>query len=289
MSTCNFQVMVVDTEKPEFDADIVMPGNITVSCESVPTNCIQRPGGLCTPLNNGDVNDNCTASANLVLSFNQTSTQNPNQAVCGHYNYVITRTWTVTDCAGNALVHTQVITVQDVTKPTAVCKNITVTLDDFGNFTINPRDLDGGSTDNCASNANLSFSASQTLFTCADVLNSPVAVILTVTDPCGNFSTCTAFVTVLEGNGDCTPQYDIDGSDPCVCLDNATTLINGQFNEIIQIHGLAGQTWRIASSTGLYLATSPAPPAAPVSVPANALLTNGQVDGYDNDGDGLQK
>jgi hypothetical protein len=286
MSTCTFQVMVVDTEKPEFDADIVMPGNITVSCESVPTNCIQRPGGLCTPLNNGDVNDNCTASANLVLNFNQISTQNPNPAVCGHYNYVITRTWTVTDCAGNALVHTQVITVQDVTKPTAVCKNITVTLNDFGTFTINPRDLDGGSTDNCATNANLTFTASQTTFTCADLVNSPIAVTLTVTDPCGNFSTCTAFVTVLEGNGDCTPQYDIDGSDPCVCLDNATTLDNGQFREVIQIHGLAGQTWRIASSTGLFLATSPAPPASPVSVPANTLLTNGQVDGYDNDGDG---
>jgi hypothetical protein len=39
-------------------------------------------------------------------------------------------------------------------------------------------------------------------------------VTLTVTDPCGNFSTCTAIVTVLEGNVKCNPQYDVIASDP---------------------------------------------------------------------------
>ncbi|MBL7808984.1 MAG: T9SS type A sorting domain-containing protein, partial [Saprospiraceae bacterium] len=284
-SSCTFQVMVVDTEEPEFDADIIMPNDTTVNCHQVPTNCVYHGPNVCTPLTNSDVNDNCTSPADLDITFEEISTQNPDPAVCGHYDYDLTRIWTVTDCAGNQLVHTQQIEVQDTTKPVAVCKNITVTLDDFGNATITPRDLDGGSTDNCAENQYLTFTASQTLFTCADLPNSPITVILTVTDPCGNFSTCTAIVTVLEGNGDCTPEYDIDGSDPCICLDNATTLDNGQFGEVIQIHGLAGQTWRVFSSTGLYLATSPAPPAAPIPVPSNALLTNGQVDGYDNDGD----
>jgi hypothetical protein len=45
MATCTFQVMVIDTEKPEFDADILMPGNVTVECDAVPTNCIPRTGG----------------------------------------------------------------------------------------------------------------------------------------------------------------------------------------------------------------------------------------------------
>jgi hypothetical protein len=284
-STCAFQVMVVDTQKPEFDADITMPTNITVECNAVPTNCVFHGNGLCTPLTVSDINDNCAGP--LTVSFNEVSTKGTDPNACSFYSYTITRTWTATDCAGNSRQHTQVITVLDTTKPTAVCKNITITLNDFGTFTINPRDLDGGSTDNCAANANLTFSASQTVFTCADFAVSPVTVILTVTDPCGNVSTCTALVTILQGNGDCTPGYDATGSDPCVCLDNATTLTNGQFGEFIQIHGLAGQTWTLVSSTGLYLTTSPAPPASPIAVANGTVLTNGQVDGVDNDGDGL--
>jgi hypothetical protein len=66
-------------------------------------------------------------------------------------------------------------------------------------------------------------------------------VTLTVTDPCGNFSTCTAIVTVLEGNVKCNPQYDVIASDPCSCLNNATTLDNGQFAESVQVQSIAGQ------------------------------------------------
>ena len=32
--------------------------------------------------------------------------------------YTITRTWIVSDCAGNETTHTQVITVEDTTAPT---------------------------------------------------------------------------------------------------------------------------------------------------------------------------
>jgi hypothetical protein len=53
------------------------------------------------------------------------------------------------------------------TPPTAVCQNINVYLDATGNATIAASDLDGGSLDNCATG--LTFSASQTAFTCADV------------------------------------------------------------------------------------------------------------------------
>ncbi|MFN9110008.1 MAG: hypothetical protein ACK5XN_08060, partial [Bacteroidota bacterium] len=125
-----------------------------------------------------------------------------------------------------------------------------------------------------------------TTFTCADFAVSPIAVTLTATDPSGNFSTCVAFVTVLQGNGDCTPEYDVTGSDPCVCLDNATTTENGQFGEFIQIHAIAGQTWVITANNGLYTNNSPAPPATPVLIANGTVLTVGNVDGVDNDGDG---
>ncbi|NRA12953.1 MAG: DNRLRE domain-containing protein, partial [Crocinitomicaceae bacterium] len=54
------------------------------------------------------------------------------------------------------------------TAPTAVCQNVTAYLDGGGNTTILASDLDGGSVDNCGT-PGLTFSASQTAFTCADV------------------------------------------------------------------------------------------------------------------------
>ncbi|HOY05710.1 MAG TPA: HYR domain-containing protein [Saprospiraceae bacterium] len=274
-ATCSFQVAVADTEKPEFDADIVMPANITANCDAVPAPFV---------LTNNDVNDNCTASANLTILYNQTSTQQGNPNDCSFYDYILTRTWTVTDCAGNTLVHTQTITVQNNQTPVAVCQNITVTLDNTGTVTITPDQLNGGSSNACVPGSALTFTASQTVFDCSDVGENTV-ILLTVNDPCDNTSTCTAIVTVLEGPGSCAPEYDVEGSDPCVCLNNATTTDNGQFSELIQIHALAGQNWVIQSSTGLYSVNSPAPPASPIAVVNGSPLTSGLSDNLDNDGD----
>ncbi|MBK8555549.1 MAG: HYR domain-containing protein [Lewinellaceae bacterium] len=282
---CSFDIMVVDTQDPEFDADITMPNDTTVNCHQVPSNCVYHGNGICTPLTNNDVHDNCTVPADLDVNYEQLSTQDPDPNVCGHYDYNLTRIWTISDCAGNQLVHTQLIEVQDTTKPVAVCKNITITLDPFGNASIVPTDIDGGSTDNCAAFENLTFTASQLQFNCLHLGDNEVT--LTVTDPCGNFSTCIAIVTVVEGIGKCEPEYDYDGSDPCVCLDNATNLENGQFSELIQIWALGGQTWTIISSTGLYTANSPNPPAAPTPVANGTLFLNGTVDGLDNNGNGV--
>ena len=108
---------------------------------------------------------------------------------------------------------------------------------------------------------------------------------MTITDPCGNAATCDITVDVVEGDAPCTPIYDINGSDPCVCLNNATTLENGQFGELLQIQSLAGQTWSVQTSTGLFSDASPAPPAAPIAIASGTLLTSGAADGIDNDGD----
>jgi hypothetical protein len=282
---CSFEVMVVDTERPNFDPDILMPGNTTVDCNAIPSNDVYH-GLVLGPLTNDDVNDNCTPADSLEIQFSETSTQLSDPALCGYYDYSLTRTWSITDCAGNQLAHTQLIQVQDTTKPVAICLRDTVILDDFGQAILDASNLARLSYDNCATNF-LSFSASQTAVSCADLTASPLQIFITVSDPCGNSSTCVAWVDVIEGNGKCTPEYDFSGSDPCVCLDNATTQDNGQFSELIQIHALAGQTWTFISGTGLYLSTSPAPPSAPLPVPNGTVLTNGQFDGLNNDGDNL--
>lgn len=66
--------------------------------------------------------------------------------------------------------------------PTAVCQNINAYLDGAGNATINDADLDGGSMPICATS--VSFSASQTAFTCGDVVigSNPSLVISSVYD-----------------------------------------------------------------------------------------------------------
>ncbi|MEZ4992772.1 MAG: SdrD B-like domain-containing protein [Saprospiraceae bacterium] len=61
-------------------------------------------------------------------------------------------------------------------------------------------------------------------------------------------------------------------SDPCTCLNNATNNDNGQFSEILTIRATPGFTWRILSNQGMYLLSSPAPPATPIPVPVGTEL-----------------
>ncbi|MCB9338778.1 MAG: HYR domain-containing protein [Lewinellaceae bacterium] len=270
-STCVFDVQVVDTQNPEFDADIVMPGNITVQCNAVPPAFV---------LTTDDVHDNCTPSNLLVITFTQTSTQGTDPNNCTYYNYTITRTWKVTDQAGNMLVHTQVITVQDTQAPTPVCQNATITLNKSGVASFPPDSLAVGTTDNCAPFSALTITGNPTTFTCANI--GPNNVTLTISDPCGNTATCAIVVTVNQGIGSCAPGATLASS----CLNNATTLTNGQFAELITISGLAMQTWTITTSNGLYTNASANPPAAPTPVSNGTAFTMGTADGIDNDGDG---
>ncbi|MFN7326466.1 MAG: Ig-like domain-containing protein, partial [Chitinophagales bacterium] len=281
-STCTFEVVVMDTQKPAFDADITMPGNITVESNQIPTNCVFHGNGTCLPLTTADVNDNCTPAGDIIISFNEVNNQNPASGSCAAYTIV--RTWTLTDCAGNTRQHTQVITVQDSQAPVALCKPWTVTLDDFGNASITAANIDNGSYDD-SPNSVLTYQVSQSSFDCSDL--GANLVVLTVSDPCGNTATCTAEVTVLEGNIKCNPEYDVTGSDPCVCLNNATNSENGQYAEFAQVLAQAGQVWVVAENAGLYQTNSPVPPAAPVLIPIGTVLTNGTVDGVDNNNNGV--
>ncbi|MEI7595673.1 MAG: HYR domain-containing protein, partial [Bacteroidota bacterium] len=100
---------------------------------------------------------------------------------------------TVTDSSGNSSTCNATITVQDVTAPTAICKNKTVYLDVLGSATILPADINNNSSDACGIQ---SLSASKTVFNCDNVGTN--SVILTVTDNNGNESTCTSTVTVVD-------------------------------------------------------------------------------------------
>lgn len=64
------------------------------------------------------------------------------------------------------------------TGPTAVCQNTTVYLDANGNGTLAGSSLNGGSTDNCNSGS-LTYTASQTTFSCADLPSTGPGMIIT--------------------------------------------------------------------------------------------------------------
>ena len=101
-------------------------------------------------------------------------------------------TQTFTDASGNSASCTQMVTVNDFIVPVAICNNFTVQLDVSGNASITVDDIDGGSTDACGLD---SRSLSRTTFTCGD---GTIPVTLSLTDPSGNSSHCTATVTVED-------------------------------------------------------------------------------------------
>ncbi len=93
-------ITVEDTTAPTFVE--VLPTDSTVSCDNVPVAAILTAA------------DNCDTNITVLLNEQITDTDS-----CGS-NYTITRTWSMSDCAGNPTTHTQVITVEDITAPTFV-------------------------------------------------------------------------------------------------------------------------------------------------------------------------
>lgn len=102
-------------------------------------------------------------------------------------------TLTITDTNGNTSSCTTDVTVEDSIQPEAKCKDFTTTCSG-GQVTINPADIDNGSSDNCG----VSLSLDQTVLSC---VNASVTVTLTATDSAGNKDNCTALLTIQSVTG----------------------------------------------------------------------------------------
>jgi hypothetical protein len=112
--------------------------------------------------------------------------------------------FSATDNCGNFAQKTLTITVKDTLPPNAVCKNgLVLNLDSTGMGTLDAAPLNDGSFDPCWSSSSLSFSVSPNVFSCQTLGGQQVT--LTVTDPAGNFSTCTTNVEVADPTGACLP------------------------------------------------------------------------------------
>ncbi len=88
------------------------------------------------------------------------------------------------------------LTVRDTVKPKAFCLSKTIFSDPSGlvTYTLLPSEINNNSVDNC-SGTNLSFTLSQTTFTCNQAPNN-FPVTMTVTDTAGNSASCIALIRV---------------------------------------------------------------------------------------------
>jgi hypothetical protein len=184
-SECTRVITINDNTAPVLTG---VPSSTTVQCAS------QVPAAPTVT-----ANDNCDGS--VPVSFTETSNGGTG---CPASPLILTRTWSATDQCGNNTTAVRTVTVSDTTNPTALCKNITVSLSasNPGTVTVNAADVDNGSSDNCGPVTLAIRKANQVGFTpsvsfgCGEVQNNTVT--LQVTDACGNIATCTATVTVQD-------------------------------------------------------------------------------------------
>ena len=104
-------IVLVDNMAPVFTS--ALPLDTTVTCDAVP-NAMDLTA-----------EDNC--DANIMVEFEEALSDDD---ACPN-NYTLTRTWSVTDCAGNEEMHVQVVTVVDTTAPvfTSGPEDMTVSCD----------------------------------------------------------------------------------------------------------------------------------------------------------------
>ncbi|MCB0549102.1 MAG: HYR domain-containing protein, partial [Phaeodactylibacter sp.] len=205
---CSFTVTVTDNEAP------------VARCRDI---AVELDANGSASITAGQVNDGSSDNCNpLGLNLSQASF---GCSDVGMRAVLLT----ATDPAGNSHSCTATVIVQDKVAPTAVCRDITVQLDESGQAAVLPEDIGDGSTDACGI---ASLALSPTAFTCADLLG-PNPVTLTATDVNGNASGCTANVWVRDDTfGACPdpcpndPDDDLDGDGICGDADNCPAVFN---------------------------------------------------------------
>ncbi len=135
-------INIEDTKAPEFDQEVLPTAEITVECDNIPEAA--------------ELTATDTCEGFIDVAF-EVTTENSDD--CAN-TYVITRTWTATDCADNVASHTQIINVVDTQAPKFVeelpSAELTVECDNI------PEASTLTVTDNCSENVEVVFTEETT-------------------------------------------------------------------------------------------------------------------------------
>lgn len=183
MAILSQEITILDNVAPVLSG---IPANITVNCSSVPA--------AATPT----ATDNCSATP--VITLSETSTQTTDGS-CTDFSYTLTRTWTAVDNCGNSSSASQIITVQDITKPTIIAPaNVLI---DCADSRLPANTGSPVVSDNCDSSPNITYNDVVQNIGCTSELS--ITRTFTVTDACGNFATADQVIGVSD---DIAPTFD---------------------------------------------------------------------------------
>lgn len=209
-ATCVQTITIEDNIDPVLSG---IPTDVTVDCDNIPS------------VGSPTATDNCATPG---ITFSETDTQGGDPTLCSYYDYTITRTWTASDNCMNTDVESQTITVEDNDVPDLSIPNPLVINNDANACEANINvDLSIYVYD-CAAFANLTMTntalADYGEGNGTDNLNGvyPVGdypITVTATDPCGNTSSQTFTLTILDNQA---PQ--------AACHDDVTLVLDSNGN-----------------------------------------------------------
>ncbi|PUZ23208.1 hypothetical protein DCC81_22700 [Chitinophaga parva] len=173
-------VTVQDTTRPKFTMPV--PKDTIVNCDAVPVQ------------SDLTASDNCSATANVIINKSVVRTAIPGACV---NNYKLTYTWTATDECGNKAVVSQVVTVQDTTRPKFA---MPIPLDTTVNCDAIPAQQNLNASDNCSpvNKVTIVKSAVASAIPGACGNNYKITYTWVATDECGNKATVVQVITVQD-------------------------------------------------------------------------------------------
>jgi hypothetical protein len=185
-ATCSYQITVSDVTPPV----IVCPVDTGIECLSNVIHNITTIEEF--EAAGGALSDNCEIDPNSFTSRTETIYSLGQTQVFNRFS--------ISDFCGNIDSCTQVITLSDTIPPDPVCNDITVYLDDEGNYLFTEIDIanvSAGSSDNCTADADLMIDVDVTDLTCLDVEEGKIINVV-VTDEAGNSAVCMANIVVVD-------------------------------------------------------------------------------------------
>ncbi|OHT43171.1 choice-of-anchor L domain-containing protein [Flavobacterium tructae] len=231
-------ITIQDTSKPTFTG--VLPADITVSCDAVP-----QPANM-------EASDNC--SGNLPIVFSETKSNTENQCST---NYTLTRKWTTSDCSGNTISYTQIITVRDTTPPTGTAPVNVANLQTIADIPVgNPSDITNA-VDNCSSTVNITVSDANNGGSGCDGSPYILTRTYTLTDCAGNKTLLTQTFTVenkvsvsgVATNVNCSNGRT--GSIQVTSSPGSTVIIKNEKNETVGNTNLPAGTYTLTATSSV--------------------------------------